>query len=285
MGRGRKMIAVASVLGALGGASWLYCRARVRRLPPNCPARFLSGGGRRASRVVVCAGDSLTHGNLGFDYVGALARRLGPEGFSFINAGVNGDLAYNLWKRMDSIVACHPDHIVVLIGINDVLALADAASMKRAGRMKGVPRPVDLEWFRDIMLNLVRESKMRTQASIALCSLPVLGDDPDDSNNDLVALFSESIRSIAADEGIGYLPLFERMSDSLRANPWSPPTAFRPGRLPLCRAVFQRFILGWSVDTISGNNRYRLTSDGIHLNSRGGWMMMELVENWLRHQG
>ena len=38
--------------------------------------------------------------------------------FSIVNAGINGDLAWNLLERLDDVIDCNPNHITILIGTN-----------------------------------------------------------------------------------------------------------------------------------------------------------------------
>ena len=47
--------------------------------------------------TVVCIGDSITHGRTSSDYVENAARNVfGRKAYRFVNAGLNGDLAYNV---------------------------------------------------------------------------------------------------------------------------------------------------------------------------------------------
>ena len=44
--------------------------------------------------VVVCCGDSITHGHIGYDWVSSL--RNSDHSKIYINAGINADLTWNL---------------------------------------------------------------------------------------------------------------------------------------------------------------------------------------------
>jgi lysophospholipase L1-like esterase len=74
------------------------------------------------SLLVVCVGASIVRGNVSFNFVDLLKGRLEGKGFRFINAGVNGDLAYNVLKRLDSVINLQPDFVTILVGTNDVIA-------------------------------------------------------------------------------------------------------------------------------------------------------------------
>ena len=69
---------------------------------------------------MVCIGDSITHGLVSVNYLDILAKRPQNARLEFINAGINGDLAYNVLVRMDEIIQCQPKYATILIGTNDV---------------------------------------------------------------------------------------------------------------------------------------------------------------------
>ena len=67
------------------------------RTPRDSPAAFLRRGRAPATRtLVVCAGDSITHGVMSADYLAPLRAQLGRDGYAFVNAGINGNLAWNV---------------------------------------------------------------------------------------------------------------------------------------------------------------------------------------------
>src|SRR5690242_1302903 len=99
-------------------AAVAYAAAQAQRAPANAPRRFARDP---AKKTVACLGASIVHGRMSADVVAALAARLGDE-YQVVNAGVNGDLAYNARQRLPDVIACEPDYVVVLVGTNDVLA-------------------------------------------------------------------------------------------------------------------------------------------------------------------
>lgn len=48
-------------------------------------------------------GDSITHGRIGTNFVDILSRKF--NNYEFVNAGVNGHLAWNVNQRLDEIIA------------------------------------------------------------------------------------------------------------------------------------------------------------------------------------
>ena len=108
-----------------------------------------AGGGRRrrtyakgedpgARNVVVCVGDSVTEGVSSADWVAMLRERGGAQGVQVVNAGVAGDLAWNVLQRLDSVVRCDPDTVTVMVGTNDVALEPQSAMGRLTLRMKGV---------------------------------------------------------------------------------------------------------------------------------------------------
>ena len=78
------------------------------------------------SKTIVCFGDSITAG-YGLDasqsYPSALGRLLAKQGYGYkvINQGVSGNTTKDAVTRVNSIVALHPDVVLLEIGGNDGL--------------------------------------------------------------------------------------------------------------------------------------------------------------------
>ncbi len=90
-------------------------------------AAFLRAGRRPlTTQLVVCAGDSLTRGRSSANWVEILPRRFAPGGYEFANAGIDGDLAWNVLARIGDVVRCEPDIVTLLVGSNDVIAPSSA---------------------------------------------------------------------------------------------------------------------------------------------------------------
>ena len=53
-------------------------------------------------KVIVFAGNSITHGRIGYDWVRSLS--LNDTSKIYLNAGMNGDLAWNVNERIDKII-------------------------------------------------------------------------------------------------------------------------------------------------------------------------------------
>jgi len=149
------LLGVLVLLGSTFGILVLVVSRKANARPDNNPVAFLADGGAGPEQKVwVALGDSITHGRVSANYVELVAEQLGP-GWAAVNAGINGELAWNLTQRLDPVVACRPDAVTVLIGTNDTTASMSDEWGRRAMRRMGVPRLPDLEWYRECLTALV----------------------------------------------------------------------------------------------------------------------------------
>lgn len=238
--------------------------------------------------VVACLGSSTVAGKgEAFDWIGELEKRPHNKGFTFRNLGVGGDLAYNCLLRLPDVVATHPDRVVVIAGTNDILASVFAGVRRFYGGWKGLKREPSPEWFHENLVAIVRGLKEQTSAAIAVASLGEIGEDPASAHpvqrrlTELFAEYNGLIRDVARDEGVAYLPFYERLHALIAADPGQ---AFKKfSFLAFYRDAFRYFVLRRSGDAIAQANGWRVHVDGVHLNSRGGVLLADLVDGFL-HQ-
>jgi acyl-CoA thioesterase I len=236
----------------------------------------------RERRLAVCAGDSITRGAVSVDYVSMLAARM-PD-WDFVNAGVNGELAFNLAQRMEDIVALDPDSVTVLIGTNDVNATFGFRAALGYMAVKRLPERPSPYFFRENLVGIVRTLKRETRARIALFSIPPIGEEPGHYAYLRTEDYSQIIQSVAKEEGAEYLPLRERLCSYIEG---LPPTSVRPlgfrgfGAAAMRAGRMQRY-LGKSLDEISASNRFHILVDGVHLNTHGAMVAADLAESFLR---
>jgi lysophospholipase L1-like esterase len=241
--------------------------------------------GERRS-IVACLGSSTTAGRgQAFNWIHELERKPGKERFAFRNFGVGGDLAYNALQRLPDVLACGPNKVVVLIGGNDVLALVSRKAKRFFRLTKGLLCEPSPEWFHENLQGIVRRVKAETPASVALCSLPPIGEDPTPANafqrelNRRVEEYSAIILKTAREEGTEYLPVYEAIHAQLVQ---SPGRAFTDIRfLSFYRDAFRVLALRKSPDEVAKMNGWRFHTDGIHLNTRGGSIVADLVQSFI----
>jgi lysophospholipase L1-like esterase len=232
-------------------------------------------------RHVVCVGDSLTRGQVSVDYVEMLARR--HRSTRFTNAGVNGELAFNVLQRLDSVIGLRPDVVSVLIGTNDANASLSEKNIRMMTRMKTLPTRPTIEWYRENLTAIVDRLTEETSARIALLSLPVLGEELGSASVQRSADYTAVVKEIAEARNVAYLPLYERQLAYLTAGGFTPGIRFRDGRLLSASAATQHFVLRRSFDSISRSRGLQLTTDLIHQNTRGATMIADLIDRFLPH--
>jgi lysophospholipase L1-like esterase len=214
-----------------------------------------------------------------------LQRRFGEGRFAFRNFGVGGDLAYHALQRLSYVIASHPKKIVVFIGGNDVLALVSTKARRFFQISKRLPRDPSPEWFRENLQAIVLRVKSETLATIALCSLPPIGEDPASANpfqselNRRVQEFSNIIRGIALQEGTDYIAIYETILEQIMTSPGRAFTEFR--FLSFYRDAFRTLVLCKSPDEVARINGWSFHTDGVHLNSRSGLVVADLVQKFV----
>jgi lysophospholipase L1-like esterase len=276
------LLSAAGLLAALGLLA-LYLHGAATGPPANSPEAFLAQGARTGARVVVCLGDSLTHGRVSYNYVDELARRHG-QAMSLVNAGVNSQLAWHLRQRLDQTIACRPSHVIILVGANDALGSLGGRAAAYYHGLWRLPQDPDPAWFRDNLEAMVDRLRRETQARIALLSLPPLTEDPQHPAYRQARLFSGIIKEVAERQGAVYLPLFESMERTLAGRTRHADSESFHGheRGAMYGAILRHYLLGQDWNTISRANGFLLLVDFIHLNERGGHMVADLADDFLR---
>ena len=214
-----------------------------------------------------------------------IQQRLPETRYVIRNFGVGGDLTYNALQRLSAVIACQPHKIIVFVGGNDVLALVSRKARRFFRIFKRLPCEPSPAWFQKNLEMMVRRCKAEASAHIALCSLPPIGEDPASSNhfqselNRRVEEFSNVIRNIAFDEDVGYIPLYEAILAQINESPRRPFIEFR--FLPFYRDAFRTLVLRKMADEVAHMNGWRFHTDGVHLNSRSGFIVADLVQTFI----
>jgi lysophospholipase L1-like esterase len=242
--------------------------ARLRQLPARSPSAYPADPGRPR---VVCLGASTIHGNVGFNIVNELARRLPDK--NLINAGVNGNTSAQVLARVPVVVACTPDVVIVQVGANDALAMRNSPMARN-----GTERPT-LGSFATNLTAIVG-SLAATGARIALMSIQPVGERLDAEINQDIDRINEVVRHTAQAEGIGYLPLNERLKELLNVRGTGRAASDSP--LPVLKVIILHLGLGIGLDRIGRWNGFAVHTDGLHLASPAGLVAADLIERFLR---
>src|SRR5258707_3933927 len=211
--------------------------------------------------VIACLGASITAAKGSFNWIGELEQRPQNQQFRFSNLGVGGDLAYSALQRLGSVVACHPDKVIIILGHNDIVTLVVKDVRRIFGSWKHLPSDPSPEWYRENLQTIVRRLKEETSATIALTSLSQMGEDPESANpvqrelNLRFQQYSEIIKKVARQENVSYIPFYERFHEQIVASPGRAFTAFR--FLPFYLDAFRLLVLRRSLDKVAQKNGWR----------------------------
>jgi lysophospholipase L1-like esterase len=233
-------------------------------------------------RVVVCAGDSLTHGKASGDWVGLLQDQLGSREFVVVNAGWSGYLSASLLREIDDVVAARPDIVTVLIGSNDVMATTSDGWLASYQRQDPPATPT-IETYREWLDELVRRLVTETSARVALLDLPPISEDLGSMFNRRVNAFNEVVREVAAAHGAEVLPLNARLSGLIAAA--SPAPEFDGTGKDIKSSLLQHFLLRRRWDKISARAGRTVLTDNIHLNDRAAAEVAALVKAFVEGAG
>ena len=230
--------------------------------------------------VVVCCGDSITHGHIGYDWVSSLREK--DDSKIYINAGVNADLTWNLNQRVDDIIKHNPDYITILIGTNDAIGSQPVKLIQDYYiQTKNLPQTPSIDWFEEQIEIFVDEIKKNTSAKIAITTLPWLGEQEDTTIINVIKNHNKIIKRIALKYDLSIIDLFSKFKEKINHNDSVPYTTSELRRLRGLRAVILYYVFGWSWNRIGMKYNLQLLCDHIHLNERGGSLIENEVKRFL----
>ncbi len=232
-------------------------------------------------RTIVCLGDSLTRGLVSASFVDLLELRLARQGMHFINSGVNGDLAYNVLRRLDDVIFLQPYCVILMIGTNDIGASLRPSNALISRVSKWLPRNPTLEWYQANVLEIVRRLKSETGARIALASPPIFGEHLESRSNQQARPYVAFLKETSASQGVAYLPVYERMADYLKSTGQHEGTSHHSRIFMTARLTVRHILLKESYVSISRRNGFVLLTDGVHLNEKGAALVADVMEEYL----
>jgi lysophospholipase L1-like esterase len=268
------------LLCVAGLVFWLLRLARQR--PQNSPARISlqEGVGRP---LFVCVGDSLTQGNMSANYVDMLAERC-PD-LTWVNAGVNAEVAYEVLQRLDEIIRLQPDYVSILIGTNDANLALIREQWQAQLKISQIPETLTVEGYRRNLTEIVQRLQAETEAKIALLSLPTIGEESEHYAFQQAARYSGIIQEVAAELGVAYLPLNERMTAYLEEHHADQKYPFEKWDVAMAALSVKHLVLHTGLDRISAEHGFVLHVDHLHLNTHGGEMIADLIEEFIDDTG
>lgn len=261
----------------------LYSFSRADKLPPSNPSSYLKRkkSGLPTKPIALFAGDSLTHGHIGVGYVDLLREMVKDVEYDFVNAGINGDLSWNLLQRLDMIISCEPSVLFLLIGSNDAMSNLPIRNVRFAQKRKRLPQTPTDDWFRGNMTELLDRLTRETDARIVLLSIPPLGEDVESESNSVARQYAQCIKELATQRGLDYLPVNERMNDYLMEHPSHPTYPIEISLNQMMLAMVKHFVFRKDWDAISRDAGQVLHVDHIHLNTTGAKIIADIIFNFL----
>jgi lysophospholipase L1-like esterase len=226
-------------------------------------------------KTLVCFGDSLTEGAIGASYVDILRARL-PDYVHIINAGINGDTALHLLRRLErDVVARAPDVVVKLVGLNDLTTAYGWRSNKVYYRSaKNINIAITPRRFIRAYRRLIATLCERTRARLVLCTLTTVGERLDDPFQTIVDGYCTIIRALAEQERLALIDLRSAFRAAIAADPRDGP----PYRIwtPV-RDWAAIGLRGATYATLGERRGYRLLCDGAHLSAAGAQLVAETM--------
>ena len=230
--------------------------------------------------VVVCCGDSITHGHIGYDWVSSL--RNIDKSKVYINAGINADLTWNLNQRIDDIIKHHPDYVTILIGTNDAIGSENIKHIQDYYvSTKGLPRLPHIDWYASELEKFIIDIQSKTNAKIAISTLSWLGEQSEAEIIKVVRSHNNIIRDLSAKYNLKLIDLFKEFDQIIDTNNSIPYTTTEWRRLRGLRAVILHYVFGWSWNRIGRKYKLKLLCDHIHLNEKAGVMLEELMKDFI----
>ena len=123
--------------------------------------------------------------------------------------------------------------------------------------------------------------KEKTKAKIALCSIPILGEDTTNEAYTLSKDYSEAIKELANYSQVEYLPVNEKMVEYLEKYPSEPKYEYTHRLVE--KVAFKYILLGIGLDKISEQNKFHLLVDHIHLNTTGAEIVANLIIDFVNN--
>ena len=237
--------------------------------------------------TIACLGSSTTASRGTYKWIDELQMRPQNSRFRFVNFGVGGDLSFNTLRVLDRVTAVRPERVIILIGTNDIMASVFPNFRRFVRVFKRLSEEPSPARFEDNLNFIVHKIRRGTDARIALSSLAPLGEDPNSRDpvqarlNELIGSYNGIIRTVASTQRTDYIPFWESFEDQLvRAGTAKPFTRFSFASF-YRDYLFRELLLRQSFDRISRINGWRFHIDGVHLNTNGGRILVQVVQQFL----
>lgn len=274
------------------------------RLPINNPNAFLKCFREMTPPrpVLVCIGDSLTHGRVSADWTTLIPPKIStkmqwdpPKKAPFtdplwvVNCGQNSICSHTiLQERLPFSLACYPDFVCIMIGSNDCISTYFGGSVANGyvnkWKLPEVPSMAGLKRNINGIVDFIIQSSIKTQ--IGLCTLPPLGENLNHPANQIIKQANEIIRSVAEahSERCSIIPINERLCDAIVQRNNGGKNASSIDKFTLLASImvplYHLFGISWKTlaGTLGGNC---VLFDTLHFNEDGADIVADTVVEWL----
>jgi lysophospholipase L1-like esterase len=271
--------------------------------PDNNPQAFLRWSRKQDKRkpVLLCLGDSLTHGNMSASITPEIPLKLTETlglpvpnyGATFtdpvwvVNAGQNGITSHTvLYERLSSsMAAAYPDYVLLWIGTNDVRGIYKRRWGRHVRRTNQLPsgEPNMQAFERNVseILKFVRENSQKVQ--VGVCTLPPMGENLRSRANDVVREANAVIERVVQKAGdkVTLIPVYDTLEAVLekkrRRFHW--PVELLGITAAIQNVLFHMLFSSWNLWSTGV-----VLTDGLHLNERGRDVVVDLIVDWLNQK-
>ena len=239
-------------------------------------------------KLVVFAGNSITHGRVGYDWVRSLS--LNDTSKIYLNAGMNGDLAWNVNQRIDEIIKCDPDLVFLLIGSNDAMGSLSKDAGQFYKKFKNLPLLPALGWYEKNYDQILQKLLKSTSAKIILITIPWVGEHEDSKIISIIKEHNKVIKKLSLKHELKVLPFFDEMGKLIlskhqqnNSTEMIPVYTRKKNASLSVFGILKYYQLGFSWNEIGDKNNLSATFDFIHLNERSGILLEHLVQQSMKN--
>ena len=238
-------------------------------------------------KLVVFAGNSITHGRVGYDWVRSLS--LNDTSKIYLNAGMNGDLAWNVNQRIDEIIKCDPDLVFLLIGSNDAMGSLSKDAGEFYKKFKNLPLLPAPGWYEKNYDQILQKLLKSTSAKIILITIPWVGEHEDSKIISIIKEHNKVIKKLSLKYELKVLPFFDEMGKLIlskhqqnNSTEMIPVYTRKKNASLSVFGILKYYQLGFSWNEIGDKNNLSATFDFIHLNERSGILLEHLVQQSMK---
>lgn len=294
------LFALSVGLGAIGLVTLITSEglSRPPRHGPHECVKRRRGDEKKKEPILVCLGDSLTHGACSANWVDTLKTEPRAATLEVVNAGQNSICTHTvLQEKVNHVVSCQPDYIFIMIGSNDAMAIyRDDWARQKVSDWNLPERPTEDILIRNLT-GILKALLEQTTAVIAISTLPPFGEDIDSSSNKVIQSINSRIKTLE------YLFLGEIKNDTretervsvidVNSALWTEINKSRKSTTRVTHSIdvflpyamvmgIMHCVLGMSWNTLTrlltGNV---VLSESLHLNEVGGDIVKNEVLTWL----